>query len=81
MLSDPSQVMTLTNTDGSELGGNQRTGAELVVGRNGGAVEVAISTSGLEGSGSSDGRGRGAGADRRLTEGKHGGLSNQEEEQ
>lgn len=64
-------LSSLTDTNGSELGGNQRTGAELVVGRNRSAVKVAIGTSGLEGGGSSGGssRGRGAGADGRLRRG------------
>lgn len=55
-------MLELTNTNWSELGGNQGGGAELVVGRNWGPVKETIGTNCLE-RGRGGGRGRGAGAD------------------
>lgn len=62
-----SQSVVLTNTNGSKLRGNQRTGAELVIGRNWRSVEEAVGPSRLERSRSSGCRRRGAGAHGRLT--------------
>lgn len=59
--------VVLTNTHWSKLWRNQRTGAELVIGRNWSPVEESIGTSRLERGGSRGGsRGRGAGAHGRL---------------
>lgn len=55
----------LTDTDWSKLGGHQRTGTELVVGRNWSPVKEPIRTGRLERGGSGS-RGRGAGAHGRL---------------
>lgn len=59
--------VVLTDTHWSKLWRNQRTGAELVIGRNWSPVEESIGTSRLErGGGRGGSRGRGAGAHGRL---------------